>query len=140
MPTAKPEGAVPVAQAFPAPAQPQPDDDILDMDAFAPTVRWMRRGGIAYRMRTFYDIDGPALKELWRLEQEQNEDPGRGIADIRRRMLNLIAPDMPEHVLQGFTLNELIMIIEDGWKRRPLVAVTGAPASPAPPLEAAEAA
>jgi len=135
MAAAKPEGAVPVGEAFPAPAPaPQPDDQVLDMDAFVPAVRWLRRGGVAYRLRTFYDIPGADLAELFRLEDEQRDDPGRGVPDIKRRMLALVAPDMPEHVLKGFTLNELILVLDDAWKRRPPVVAPGAAdSSPGPP-------
>jgi hypothetical protein len=131
---ATPEGAVPVGVAFPDPhAAHLPDDQVLDLDAFAPVPRWVRKGGMAYSMRSFFDIKGSDLAALFRLEDEARDDPGRGLPAIQRRQVALIVPDMPEHVLQDLSQQELIAVINEGWTyRRPPQMAPPVPGAAAP--------
>src|SRR4029450_7891094 len=136
MPQAKPEGAVPVSDLLaghgPAPSQPK-DDQVLDLDAFSPLPRWVRKGGMAYAMRSFFDIKGSELLELFRLEDQAKADPGRGLPDIQRKQVRLLCPDMPEHVLADLSQQELLAIVNDGWVyRRPLGMAPGAAPAPGP--------
>jgi len=128
---AQPEGAAPVSSLFPAAQASPPADQVLDLDAFHPVPRYIRKDGVAYPMRSFFDIKGTELVALFKLEDEGRADPGRGLPDIQRKQVRLICPDMPEHVLADLSQQELLAIVNDGWVyRRPPTMAPGPAGAP----------